>query len=1447
MSFNRDKLKRMILLGILAVSIIGCVSAERTYTITAPKNVRVGTPYQVVVSIHNTPEDVELFANLSCSSDESGKPQQVTGTITVPNEITKILTLEIPDWWRPGSCELTVAGEKGIVFKRSASLGFNSKSSSIFIQTDKAIYQPGQLVQFRVLVVDPNLKPYQSDDLLVYITDAQGNRIKQWNNATLKSGIFSQELQLSDQPVLGDWGINAQLKDARALKQVTVAEYVLPKFEVTVRPPTVAIFNDSELIVSVDAKYTYGKPVKGKLMLNATESYCRSPYSSYCGSTPVVVRTDIDGTANVKIPISQFNFPDYYRNSQANLDFLAVVTEDLTGRTMNSSAQGNIYSRREKIDVEQSTNSFKPGLPHSYKIKLLLQDGSPVTSADGILNVKTSTSHSKPDVETNYTIPSNGVLSVEAYPDEDSSFISLTANYKDVSGSAYANKAQSISTKYLQLSLDEPKPTNPKVGDTVQLNVNGTFYISRLDYEVVSRGKIITSGSLKFEKDAKSHSFLLNLTQEMAPRVRVVAYYVSSCGEVVADSLDFTVDGIFLTPVSLHTSENKTKPGAPLEVRVDTLPNATVGLLAIDQSVLLLKSGNDLSKNEIINDLGGYESGWRPSVYDRKKRSIWWRPPSDTLTQLFESAGLVFFSNGLFQKQQSYDYGNLGPYPVRFNSFSGGAAGGMMPVADSIQFEASTAPDPLSGSAGSNSDKPKIRQSFPETWIWATPTAGENGQAVLKTTVPDTITSWQLSAFAMDDENGLGLADGPSKVEVFRSFFVTLNLPYSVVRGESVAIQALVFNYLKEDVEAVVTLDNAKDQFELTGLLNRVDADHSATSENKTVKVKAGEGSSVSFLITPKVVGPIDLLVSAISPKAGDALNKKLLVKAEGSPQYFNKAVLVDLRNASKFEAAINVTIPSFAVKDSEHVEVSAIGDIMGPTVNNLDKLIKMPYGCGEQNMVNFVPNIAVADYLKTTNQLTEKLKNKAVKFMEAGYQRELTYKRSDGSFSAFGSSDKFGSTWLTAFVVRSFKQAKPYISIDDNVIDSALRFLESNYVNDSFHENGEVHNKRLQGGASEGVALTAYVTLAFLENSDKSDYHNVTKRAVSQLESKVDEVEDPYDLALLTFALHKANSSAKDDAFGRLLKKSEKKGDVVHWKKPEPARPENSSIFYYPPPSVDIEMTAYALMSHLERGLITEAIPIMKWLITQRNENGGFASTQDTVVGIQGLASMASHITSPDGAKMDVNFEYDGRQKKVELNKENAMVLQREDLPPETREIDIKAEGKGVGIVQVTWSYNLDNRTQSPVFDITPKVKQIDKDSFDLTVCAIYEGEDKNSNMAVIEMNLPSGYVVDSETLPHIGDQSRLKRVDTKEGGTKVEIYYDQLNDIEVCPHITAYRTFPVANVKPAAVSVYDYYENDKRAETFYNAPSTDLCDICTGDECGVQCKGKAKPAKNT
>lgn len=65
----------------------------------------------------------------------------------------------------------------------------------------------------------------------------------------------------------------------------------------------------------------------------------------------------------------------------------------------------------------------------------------------------------------------------------------------------------------------------------------------------------------------------------------------------------------------------------------------------------------------------------------------------------------------------------------------------------------------------------------------------------------------------------------------------------------------------------------------------------------------------------------------------------------------------------------------------------------MGPALANIDALVQMPYGCGEQNMINFVPNIVVLGYLKATKQAGAQIEAKAKKYMEAGYQRELTYR----------------------------------------------------------------------------------------------------------------------------------------------------------------------------------------------------------------------------------------------------------------------------------------------------------------------------------------------------------------------------------------------------------------------------------------------------------------------
>jgi hypothetical protein len=62
-------------------------------------------------------------------------------------------------------------------------------------------------------------------------------------------------------------------------------------------------------------------------------------------------------------------------------------------------------------------------------------------------------------------------------------------------------------------------------------------------------------------------------------------------------------------------------------------------------------------------------------------------------------------------------------------------------------------------------------------------------------TVPHTVTEWLGSGFCVNAKSGVGVSK-PFKITAFQPFFMSFTLPYSLVRGESVAIPVTVFNYL---------------------------------------------------------------------------------------------------------------------------------------------------------------------------------------------------------------------------------------------------------------------------------------------------------------------------------------------------------------------------------------------------------------------------------------------------------------------------------------------------------------------------------------------------------------------------------------------------------------------------------------------------------------------------
>lgn len=88
---------------------------------------------------------------------------------------TEIISFEVGDW-NPGNYSLKAEGTGSIQFENQTELSFVHKSYSVFIQTDKAVYKPGQRVQFRMIVTDPFLQPSVTGAIDAWVTDGKGNR-----------------------------------------------------------------------------------------------------------------------------------------------------------------------------------------------------------------------------------------------------------------------------------------------------------------------------------------------------------------------------------------------------------------------------------------------------------------------------------------------------------------------------------------------------------------------------------------------------------------------------------------------------------------------------------------------------------------------------------------------------------------------------------------------------------------------------------------------------------------------------------------------------------------------------------------------------------------------------------------------------------------------------------------------------------------------------------------------------------------------------------------------------------------------------------------------------------------------------------------------------------------------------------------------------------------------
>ena len=379
-----------------------------------------------------------------------------------------------------------------------------------------------------------------------------------------------------------------------------------------------------------------------------------------------------------------------------------------------------------------------------------------------------------------------------------------------------------------------------------------------------------------------------------------------------------------------------------------------------------------------------------------------------------------------------------------------------------------------------------------------------------------------------------------------------------------------------------------------------------------------------------------------------------------------------------------------------------------------------------------------------------------------------------------------------------------------------------------SFSEYGPISHRRLQGGLSNGVALTAYVLVSFLENPDYNHRHpDVIQKALNFIDRNVLNITDNYAVAISSYAFALGDHKSTKEVIDLLLLHSIVEEGKRHWDNTIGG----SRDADYSSLPVKIEIASYALLALLKLGKTNEALEVMQWLVSKRNAEGGFYSTQDTVLGLQALAEIAKLFYHPN-VKMRIKLTHNDGTALKTIDETNALNLQNFELSSNDREFSINANGQGKALFNIWWMFNTNSVPSKPAFDLQLKVLAAkNHGTFYLKACVkrlmSSEGEIKAS-MAVMEISLPSGYVYDSDSTEFLKEAnvkvskiqmnetlsinfSSFQKVETRFQKTYVILYFDELVD-QRCPEIRAIREQEVEQLKNSPVQVYDYYDPGKK-----------------------------------
>lgn len=334
-------------------------------------------------SYNNIP--VDLVLELGDSEDTDVKKRVRTDA---RGNATVAFALPAAPSYEDGEVTATVARGS---FSEEAKLHFafpDKPAPGLTITTDKPLYQPGQTVHVRLLVVDSDKRAMAGAKLDVVIDDENDSEQFHQKLVASRFGIASADWEIPKKIQLGNCTITAKFDSSQAnywaehRSEIRISRYELPTFTVIVDPNRTYYLPGSDAVLDVHADYLFGKRVqhgKVRIVRQANRRWDNAAQKWQVDeSAPVEGDLGSDGHFKGTINLAE-EFKSFNTDSERfeDLTLAAYLTDSSTGRTEQRRFKIRISAQPIHLYVIESNTAFR-NQPFRLYVTSSYADGTPV-------------------------------------------------------------------------------------------------------------------------------------------------------------------------------------------------------------------------------------------------------------------------------------------------------------------------------------------------------------------------------------------------------------------------------------------------------------------------------------------------------------------------------------------------------------------------------------------------------------------------------------------------------------------------------------------------------------------------------------------------------------------------------------------------------------------------------------------------------------------------------------------------------------------------------------------------------------------------------------------------------------------------------------------------------------------------------------------------------------